>query len=175
MKLFKLSIKFFLLIVLIYSIFILGIYLLADREITLNGFVTRNLIFGIVMTLILVPFHKYQVNSTAKEFGLKSPDYDVAQIRVFYSSKSPEQVFKSIEKRSHYGKVSFLEANQIIKIKTGFSGKSWGDRIIINSMKEKEKYKYEVQSKPIFPLTIIDFGQNLENVFMIERYSKMLA
>ncbi|CAL65861.1 hypothetical protein [Christiangramia forsetii] len=173
MKLFKLYSKFFIVVALTYSILMIGMDLVTGREITLYGIVIRILIFGIGMTLTLVSFHKYQVNNTAKAFGLKNPDYEVNQKKVFVSDKTPEQIYNIIKRRSQFRKVNFHESDQIIEIKTGFSGKSWGDNITIRSKKEKENYKYQVESKPIFPLTVIDFGQNLENVLKIERYSKI--
>jgi len=173
MRLFTLYIKYFIVVALTYSVLMIGLDLVTGREITFYDIVIRILIFGVGMTLPLVSFHKYQVNNTAKEFGLKNPDYEVSQKKVFFSDKTPEQIYNTIERRSQFRKVNFHESNQIIKIKTGFTGKSWGDVITIKSQKEKENYKYQVESKPIFPLTVIDFGQNLENVLKIERYSKI--
>ena len=175
MKLFKLYIKYFLVVSLIYTLLMVGLDLITNREITFSSIVIRILIFGVAMTLVLVTFHWYQVRNIAKQYGLKTPDYEVEQKRVFHSDNSPEQIYSTLKNRPIYRKVTFQEENKKIEIRTGFSGKSWGDKIIINSEKENGNYLYKVQSKPTSFLTIIDFGQNLENVLKIEHYAKLTA
>lgn len=153
----------------------LGLDSLTGREITFSNIFFRILIFGVGMTLGLVSFHWYQVKNIANQYGLKNPDYEVEQNRVFYSNNSPEKIYNTLKNRPFYRKVTFKEENQIIEIKTGFSGKSWGDKIIIDAKKENGNYVYNVQSKPTSFLTVIDFGQNLENVLKIEHYAKITA
>ena len=49
--------------------------------------------------------------------------------------------------------------------KTGWTMKSWGERISITYVKEGNgKYVYSILSRPTIPFTIADYGKNLQNV-----------
>jgi len=159
----------------IYLILMIILDLVSSREMTINNLVIRILIFGFGMTIVLVTFHINQVKNIAKKYGIENPDYEVRQKREFYSDLEPESIFNSIDKNNKYSKVAYNKMNKSIYLKTEFSGKSWGDKLFVSAQKDKNGFKYEIISKPIFPLTIIDFGQNLENVSKLENYIKNLA
>ncbi|RKS53764.1 hypothetical protein BC962_2018 [Gillisia mitskevichiae] len=175
MKIFKIYLKYLIVVSFIYMISMIILDLVTSREMTINNLVIRILIFGFGITIMLVTFHINQVKSIAKKYGVENPDYDVSQKRDFYSNLNPESIFNSVDKNNNYSKVVYDKKDETINIKTEFTGKSWGDKLTITSQKNKDGYNYEIISKPIFPLTIIDFGQNLENISKLENYLKNLA
>lgn len=155
-----------------YGILMLLLDIITGREITVNALRIRILIFGIGMTLILVSFHTFQVKKLARKYAVENPELEVRQVRKLSSSLSPAEMYDLLKTRSDFDKISFDTKTEIINIKTGLSGKSWGDKITISPKEMADDYKYNITSRPIFPLTIIDFGQNLENILKLENQMK---
>lgn len=172
-QLLKLSLKYFLVVAILYGILMLLLDMITGREITVNAVGIRILIFGIGMTLILVSFHKYQVRKIASKYAVENPALEVRQVRKLSSKLSPAEIYDQLKTRSDFDKITFDTRTEIINIKTGFSGKSWGDRITISP--KKRDYNYKITIKPIFPLTVIDFGQSFENILKLENRIKSLG
>jgi hypothetical protein len=149
--------------------------LLTAREISIIGTGSRILIFGLGMSLILVTFHKYQVKNVARKYGVEDPDLKVRQNRSFRSKVGIMEIYELLKYRNGFSKICLDEYSGIISISTGFNGKSWGDKIIISQDKSSSEQHYQITSKPIFPFTVIDFGQNLENTLKVEYLIKNLA
>lgn len=174
MKIFNLYFKYFLLISTVYFILKAITGFIIYRSFNHEKLLSDTLFFGIPITLILVTYHIYKLNYTAKKFRAEIINYGAFQTENFYSNLSPIEIFENLKNKKFLDKIELQNENQIL-IEIGFTGKSWGDKVVVNSKKAKSRFEYKVQSKPIFPLTIIDFGQNLENVQRVKQYSKNFA
>lgn len=164
-RILKISVRYFLLVFITYGVLISLLNLFTERDFSFQEIIEGCLIFGLGMTVILVAYHRYEVKAIAKQYGISNPDLDVKQSRKIKSKIELSTIFDQLQRRNYYRKIVFDKEADFIKIKTGFIGKSWGDIITIEKLKND---RYRLSSRPRFPLTAIDFGQNLENILLLE-------
>ena len=174
-KFFQLALKYFITVAITYGVFMLLRDIITDRQITFSGVSMRILIFSFAMTIVLVSFHRYKLKEVAESYGVKNYSIEASQKRKLIATISPQEVYDNLEMRDYYSKLAFDKTTGSFDIKTGFTGKSWGDRIVITTEEQGGNYIYSICSKPVFPLTIIDFGQNLENTLLLEHRIKNFA
>ncbi|MDR5589914.1 hypothetical protein [Christiangramia sp. SM2212] len=164
-KLLKISLKYFCVVTIIYGLLLSFLDLVTVREFSFYDIIEGCAIFGFAMTIVLVSYLRYEVKRIAREYGIVEADLDVKHTRKFQSNLDLEKIFEQIEMRDYYREVKLDQVSNLIQIKTGYVGKSWGDIITIERL---EKDQYKISSQPKFPLTIIDFGQNLENILKLK-------
>ncbi|MBU9724220.1 MULTISPECIES: hypothetical protein [Bacillaceae] len=142
--------------------------LLLDGDLT-NGLV-RGLIFGTVMAVTIGIINYFYHKSMGT-----NPDSSVRQEREIHLTKTYEDAFDLCVKST-----ALIEGTRIthkdlekgiIQAKTKMGMRSWGDKITFHLRKISDKeVTVFVQSKPIVPTTLIDYGKNLSNIKTIAAY-----
>ncbi|TRO64524.1 hypothetical protein [Christiangramia sabulilitoris] len=161
--------KFFFLVGSVYILWTIPRNLNTEREITLTDSLTSFLIFGLGMSLILVTYHLYSLKDLARINAIELKEPGPHQQRHVCSSMAPSILHERLKQMPDFAKAAHHSEINKINFKTGFNGKSWGDQIEINYQKKQDHYIYHISSKPRFFFTMIDFGQNLDNVIKIEK------
>jgi len=164
-----LYIKYFFITGLLYAVLRILLDLAIDRETSWYDFFINFVIFGLGMSLAVVSFHLYSLRNLAKRNGKKDFNIEPQQSEEILSSTQPAQLSENLKNIPNFNRVKHDRENDHIQVKTGFSGKSWGDRIDITYKPEGDKFKYEIISRPKFAFTMLDFGQNLENILRIQK------
>jgi hypothetical protein len=140
----------------LYSIFILGI-LFSTYELILNVFDVRlfdimNVVYPtLFITLVIAVFH-----------------YSILLSKGYKLSSKPKLVIKDSSLKNINQIISRLswkklrqEGKTTVYKTSGFSFYSFGEIILLN---ENETGEIEIVSKSRFPLTMFDFGKNLDNI-----------
>ncbi len=164
-----LYIKYFFVTGLMYAVLRILMDLAIDRETSWYDFSINFVIFGLGMSLAVVSFHLYSLRDLAKRSGKHDFNIEPQQSEKILSSTQPVQLSENLRNLPNFNRLKHDRANDHIRVETGYSGKSWGDRIDITYKHEGDNFKYEITSSPRFAITILDFGQNLENLLSIEK------
>ncbi|MBE27378.1 MAG: hypothetical protein CMN33_06815, partial [Saprospirales bacterium] len=91
----------------------------------------------------------------------------------FISKVSRDEFISRLSKDKVMSRMKLKTNEGTLKLNSGVTWKSWGETIAIKISSASEgMFKYQIQSKPKLPITIIDFGKNLENILMIKKLVK---
>lgn len=108
-----------------------------------------------------------------------STDDDNLKVRhnnVIMSQKSSEEILMKITQNADFKNMKIHKTKNGYKINTNYSWSSWGEVIDINiENRNSENQRIEISSQPKFPLTLIDYGKNKENVETIIALIKNVA
>lgn len=135
------------------------------------GMVT-GLIFGFLLSLAL--FFLQVVSVRMMPYGLSSETLGVYQVRTLEMKATYEDTLRLCEASLGAvkgAKVRFEDrAGGRIDARTGINWKTFGDDISIDVLKADTGNRIRVVSRPALMSTIVDYGQNLENVEKITGY-----
>ncbi len=138
-------------------------------------FLFLGILFGGFMSLILVTMHK----NGLKAIGITEPTEEELkpnQQAEFISKMSKSDFIKRLSQDKVYSKMKLSEKDAVINLKSGYTWKSFGESITVKiSDLTTDTFKYQVQSKPKLPTTLIDYGKNLENILRIKELAKTVT
>ncbi len=165
----KLYLKVFLITGFNFGLLTVIMDLILGNKLSIWGFLSAALFFGVFMSLILVSISI----SRLKKMGLKDfSDEDLAmkQKREIVSALNIPEIVERLKKDEKTGKMKLQMLENGIQLSSGVSWESWGEIInIIQIPIEENKYKYQIISKPKLSTTIIDYGKDFENVNRIKK------
>tara|TARA_Y100000385_G_scaffold269916_1_gene308447 strand:+ start:385 stop:915 length:531 start_codon:yes stop_codon:yes gene_type:complete len=168
----KLYIKAFLIMGLMYASLMAITGYIDGESFSIFKFLFHAIFFGGTMSLTLVSIYKSNLNdkgiTNPSEENLKS-----VQQTEFISKVSRDEFISRLSKDKVMSRMKLKTNEGTLKLNSGVTWKSWGETIAIKISSASEgMFKYQIQSKPKLPITIIDFGKNLENILMIKKLVK---
>ena len=146
-----------------------------DGEISLFKILFNFLFFGFFTALILTYLHKRELRKKGIS-ELTDDDFKVNQLTEIISDLSLNDLIKNLKNDSTFKSMKIKKVDNGIIIKSGIKLTSWGEKIkITESKNEKEKRILKISSKPKLKTTLVDFGQNKENIDRITKLIKNVA
>ena len=143
-----------------------------NESFSILKFLLHAIFFGGTMSLTLVSIHKSNLNDK----GITDPSEEnlkAVQTTEFITRVSKDEFISRLSKDKIMSRMKLKINDETLKLNSGITWKSWGEKIAIKISSASEgMFKYEIQSKPKLPITIIDFGKNLENILMIKKLVK---
>ena len=135
-------------------------------------FLFHAIFFGGTMSITLVSIHRYNLSDQ----GITDPSEEnlkAVQQTEFISKVSKDEFISRLSNDKVMSKMKLKIEDEILKLNSGITLKSWGETIAIRISSVSEgMFKYQVLSKPKLSITIIDFGKNMENILMIQKLVK---
>lgn len=119
--------------------------------------------FGLFMGLSAVNVFSNEMKKMGRDPILNS-DISVVQSRDVVSDVSLNQLIDVIKGSDLFGKMSLMQSESEITLRSGFSWKSWGEEIKITNLNSFDQNQYKIESRPRFKFTVVDYGKNLMNV-----------
>ena len=131
--------------------------------------------FGGIMSIFLISMHKYRLRKKGiTEFT--DDNLRVLQRRTVKSKSDIEEVISLLTSDSNFENMKYTSSKNQIHLSSRVSWYSWGEKIRITMLSDKDgEFEYEIQSKPIVSITLVDYGKNLENVNQIEELLSNVA
>ncbi len=131
-------------------------------------FVLMTVIFGGIMSLMLVTYHVSRLKRTLGEDGISDNNVGVNHTRKYTSKLSFADVVNEIKSHPKFAKSNFKYLDNGISFTTTATMQSWGEVInIIPDGEQEGEYWYKISSRPYIPTTLLDYGKNLQNVKML--------
>ena len=132
-------------------------------------FMTRMIIFGGLMTLVLVSIHIAELRAEGiKKFT--NDNISSTQKRAVVSPLSKEQLIQKIATDPVLGAMKINETEHGVILKSGMTVSTWGDRISIEEVTGNGvSHEYKIVSKPILKSTLLDYGSNYSHVTRLEK------
>ena len=133
-----------------------------DSEVSIWKFLFLTLFFGGTMAMISVPIHLARLkklgidNITKKYLKLNQEETIQSDIKI-------NDLLLKLKNDSKFKNSKIIYSGNKINFKTKINDYGWGEKVEIN-FDENNKGIINISSKPIFPLTLVDFGANLEIV-----------
>ena len=119
---------------------------------------------GVFMSLSLVSMHLYFLDSK----GIKKFDDEIlkpTQSSELDSALSPNQLVERLKSNRAYRSARIKIEDERVELRTGFSWKSFGERITINFRElSGGKYHYKILSRPILKTTLVDYGRSVGHI-----------
>jgi hypothetical protein len=168
----KLRLKVFLFAGLYFGIAMVGIDLVMG-----NGFILWKLplhifVSGTVFSFLFVTLYKTEL----KRIGIQDITDDVIRVhqsRNLITDLNRIDLIARLKADPAFGKMKMKEIENGILLKTGVTSKSWGEEInIILKSENSNGFEYLVSSRPLFKLTVLDMGRNIEHINRIEQLIK---
>ena len=133
------------------------------------------LFFGLFMAIFLTYLHKRELRKRGiSEFTDKN--LDVHQLTEIISDLSMNELINKLKKDNNFKSMTIKKVDNGIILKSGIKLTSWGEKIQITESKNENGNRIlKISSKPILKLTLVDFGQNKENVDRITKLIKNVA
>ena len=138
----------------------------------------RLLIKSAIVAFIFSGLTVYNYIKKLRKNGLSTDDDNlkVKHNNVVMCQKSSEEILMKITQNADFKKMKIHKTKSGYKIYTNYSWGSWGEVIDINiENRNSENQQIEISSRPKFPLTLIDYGKNKENVETITALIKNVA
>lgn len=137
--------------------------------------VHAGIFFGVAMSLIMGTLHIMGIKS--KHYPVSDEALDVRQKREIFTDLPYDEIFNacisSIDAVKKGRIVSEDRTKGRIDAQTGWSWKSWGEKISFDIRKQAgDKSVISVTSRPKVGTTLVDYGKNLDNVEKISIYLK---
>lgn len=132
--------------------------------------IIMGLMFGLLMSLILTILD-FQSNKSIGE-GKSSGVHKKGAIEVGLPSQEVFKICRNAGLVLNGAKISYESQQKgMLIIKTGISWKTWGDiiEIVIEEIAANHT-RVSIQSRPLVPTTLIDYGKNAENINRIVGY-----
>jgi hypothetical protein len=137
------------------------------------------LLFGISCSLLIGYFHIRAIKKRGYEISEKT--LDASQERNFELKIPYDEAYTLCLKSINFIPKSRIKKDDRsmgrIDARIGISGASWGELISfkVHKMKNDDRTYVKVSSKPIFPITYVDWGKNLDNIDAIINFLKKNA
>ncbi|MEB1808867.1 MAG: hypothetical protein LPK26_16525 [Bacillaceae bacterium] len=132
--------------------------------------ITSGLAFGIFMTVILGAMNYLLVKRVGGK--AESSVKQETEIELYLPYKDSFELCKNSLSSINGTKITHEDVEKgIIQAKTGVNIQTWGDKLEFHIQKvDEEVSKVWVQSRPIVPTTLIDYGKNLNNIKRITNH-----
>ncbi len=169
------QLKFFSKLFMVFGLsFALGMYLmdvLLFQEPESPGYyVFLFIFFGLCMSLTLGIL---QMKAISK-LGVQNPtddDFKVNQKRSYTSILPPDQLITKLKADPYFKNSTFTIDDQMVRIQKPISWLSWGEHMSIQwEVGEDGVYKYQVESKSNYGLTLTDGATGLANVLEVQKF-----
>lgn len=171
----KLYLKTFLFTGIPYGLIMMGFDLLDGNGFKLWKFLFLTFFFGISMSLTLVFFHKYRLKKNGVR-ELTDENLGVTQTKEIKTKLRMTELMDKLKKDPIIGKMKMTETDNGITLKTGMTWKSWGEEIkIVRKSETDSDFEYQISSSSKLKTTIVDYGQNIQNLNRIENVIKNIA
>jgi hypothetical protein len=157
-------IKSFLLFSLVFGFAISLIDYLGGDEIQLWKQIIQSLVFGLFMSWSMVSSQKRSL----KQLGIETPtdeDFSPVQSAEIRSSLSLEAIYEVLQSHAYTKKWKLSINQQGISGKTNLSFISLGEKINISKVSQG----IHIESKPLWIITLFDYGKNLQNVILLKK------
>ncbi len=130
------------------------------------------LFFGVFITIICVRKHIRSVDNICK--GERDNKYSTKQFEEMILNRNNNEQKGYLDKIKSFSNWKIVSStNKMIIIKTKMTWESFGEKITIKIHEiAKNNIRITIESKPVFPITIIDYGKNLSNVLCVESLFK---
>ncbi|TXC90451.1 hypothetical protein FS935_10960 [Metabacillus litoralis] len=141
-----------------------------NSEPSASLYIIIGLVFGLFMSLILTILD-YQSNKSIGE-GKSSGVHKKGSIEVQLPGHEAFKVCKKVGSVLNGARISYENQQKgLLIIKTGISWKTWGDIIeVVVEEVGANSTRVSIQSRPLVPTTLVDYGKNSENIQRIIRY-----
>ena len=117
-------------------------------------------IFGLIMSIFIVVMQKTRLKKAGYP-KLTNTLLKVRQTKTINSNISKEDLIDLLKSNSEYNKSKIKHLSNSIVIRKKMSWFSWGEIITITF---SSNHEIKIKSKPSLPITLIDYGVNIENV-----------
>ena len=160
----RLFLRLFLFTTIVYSLFSIIADQIIDGEVNLSSIIFKGVFFGLFFSVFFVGAHLWKLQEAGvEEFTMET--IQVKQARDAKSKLNLAEIVQLIRNDKYLKRSTVKESANEVLIHTRVNWKSWGERIRIRCIESAGSYKeYKVESMPRFGLTMVDFGQNLQNV-----------
>jgi len=138
---------------------------ISDSEISIWKFLFLTLFFGGTIAMISVPIHLARLKNLGIENITKKTKkfLKLNQEETIQSDIKINDLLLKLKNDSKFKNSKIIYSGNKINFKTKINDYGWGEKVEIN-FDENNKGNINISSKPIFPLTLVDFGANLEIV-----------
>ena len=146
-------------------------FLMSWQEFGVYDFVWKVALFGLIMTALFL-----MENRLLKKKGI-DPAQDtntslvgVKQQKSVRCTVPPHELLTLLSQHPDTARLKARQNKDVIYMNSSMSWFSWGERISLRLTEVfTDAYEYRVTSNAALPLTLVDYGRNLENVLLIER------
>ena len=127
------------------------------------------------MAIFLTYLHKRELRKRGiSEFT--HTNLNVHQLTEIISDLSMNELIDKLKKDNNFKSMTIKKVDNGIILKSGIKLTSWGEKIqITESKNENDDRILKISSKPILKSTLVDYGQNKENVDRITKLIKNVA
>ena len=128
--------------------------------------------FSFFMSVILIPRHYYLYKKIIDENYPPSSLEDINQSKIIILNARQEDTFllflEILMSISDFEKIVKKDTYTQMIALTKKTSKSYGEKITLKfTQVEEEKTKIEIQSNPLHPFTLLDYGKNYNNIISI--------
>lgn len=117
--------------------------------------------FGLLMSALFVKIQEYKMKKNGYP-KLSNDILKLKQVKYVETILSKKDLFNKLKESEYFKKCKFKETPTSIIINKRISWFSWGEKITVYFNDGDNRIK--IESKPVMPLTLIDYGVNLTNV-----------
>ncbi|WP_026690895.1 hypothetical protein [Alteribacter aurantiacus] len=134
--------------------------------------VIGSVIFATIMTITLGLLHYL---GTKEEGSFNSPIKQEAKVAITFSREDAVKRCENAINSLGGASVKDVEMEKgIVRGRTGMSFRSWGEKLsCIVEETDAEKTVVTIESRPIIPITLVDYGVNKKNVNKMKEYIEM--
>jgi len=137
---------------------------ITNSEVSIWKFLFLTLFFGITMALISVPTHLARLKKLGID-NLTKKSLKIKQEEIVQSNIKISDLLSRLKNDSKFKNLKIIDSSNKLNFKTRISGYSWGEKVEIKFYENNKGINHiYISSKPFFPLTLIDYGTNLEIV-----------
>ena len=146
-----------------------------DEKFNLFRILFNFLFIGLFMAVFLTYLHKKELRKKGIS-KFTDDNLNVNQHSEIISDLSINKLIDKLKNDNHFKRMNIKKSDNGIIIKSGIKLTSWGEKIeITESKNENEKRIIKITSKPKLKTTLVDFGQNKENIDRITELIKNVA
>lgn len=161
--------KVFALTGLIFGMFQLGSDIVSAEALRMDKYALAAVFFGSAMSLSLVSLHIYSLKRLGIE-DLTTENLTVDESSTVHSPLNWNEVREKLVHDPLIRRMKLKDEDQALFLRHGLSWSSFGEKISIRKLEATETgFRYLIRSKPIFRMTLADYGQNLRNVRHLEQ------
>lgn len=125
------------------------------------------------MCFFFTIYHVYKHIREIKKLhpgSLNASDFQVHQVLNLQTPLTKAQILTKLQTNFPAKEWEMASEPDTIRLKTSYSWKSWGEKVQIRIKKLNEELsEIIIESKPINPITLWDFGKNQENIIYLHK------
>ena len=164
----RLYLKVFLYTGLPFALLMMVLDVLSGDTLHIARFISHFVVFGGLMSLVLVSLHRYQLTRKGVDKLNDSPLSVVQKTRI-QTTLSRAEIINRLKSAPAIRRIELSEDGNSMTLHTGVSWRSWGEKILLSFHQTGPTTTVvEVESNPKLRTTVVDYGKNRENVKRIE-------